>query len=327
MSTMSNIKSYSYSYDCIGRIDKDYVDNIIVRMYFGKVCDGTLSEQQFMQRLHELWAVNPYYKLVKVKAIGDSSKISTVMDIKDSNTLINIPTDWPENPTCDIRANSKCRLFSECIRLNDVPGQSEARTVVNTLVNSFNEYSSQQANNSDIQGPASIRIFDSIYQPTPLEHRIQRLKDRRPDLFDDVGVSGPPIDTGNIGEPVSENVTSDDLVKQAKDIPWGWIAIGGLAFVGSIIMIAAIKSSNEYGSSSEGIRNLEEPNLVKMIRKIAIDSANEAYYGKSRELKNKVAQGYIDRASEVIGRKLTDYEQSIFVDSFNKRIREFTKIV
>jgi len=306
MSTMSNIKTYSYSYDCIGRIDKDYVDNIIVRMYFGKVCDGTLSEDQFMQRLHELWAVNPYYKLVKVKAIGDPSKISTVMDIKDSNTLINIPINWPENPTCDIRANSKCRLFSECIRLNDVPGQSEARTVVNTLVNSFNEYSSQRANNSDIQGPTSIRIFDSISQPN----------------FN-VGVSGP-IDTDNTGEPVSENVTSDDLVKQAKDIPWGWIAIGGLAFVGSIIMIAAIKSSNEYGSSSEGIRNLEEPNLVKMIRKIAIDSANEAYYDFGSESN---AYEYINKAYKDIGRKLTDYEQSIFIDSFNKRIRELTKTV
>ena len=118
------MKPYTFSYDCIGRIDNDYVDNIIIRMYFGKVCDGTLTEKQFMDRLHELWTVNPNYKLVKVKAIGDPSKSSTVMDVRDSSALINIPGNWPESPSCDIKANSKCKLFSQCMRYNDVVAQS-----------------------------------------------------------------------------------------------------------------------------------------------------------------------------------------------------------
>ena len=305
------IKSYVYLYDCVGRIDNDYADNIIVRMYFGKVCDGTLTEQQFMQRLHELWAVNPQYKLIKAKSIGDSSKISTVMDVRDKRATINIPGNWPDSPSCSIKANSKCKSFGQCVRYNDIVAQNHVGISAPQNVG----VGAIENNNVGLSGTTQN---NNVGLSGPVEH-----------IF---GMGSSDLGIGDVtNNNIQQGATSTDLSNQAKDIPWGWIALGGLGFVGAVIMIAAIKSKNEsdYGSSdSLGGKNLNEPNIVSKIRLIASSSAKDRFLNSSKEI---VEKELIDKTSwrqsignveRGIGRKLTDYEQNIFIESYNKKWEE-----
>lgn len=495
---ISNVKPYTYLYACIGRIDNDYVDNIIVRLYFGKVCDGTLTEEQFMDRLAELWGANSNRELVRVKAIGDSNKTSTIMNVNNPNTMIRIPSHWPENPTCDIRANTKCKLFSQCIRYTDIVAQSNVGVsgppigvgscksdVLSMKITDFKNYY-YVVDQDDFTAPSNIAIkfglpadkwidlmfansdeqFSNNYAPSwqgmcffsdwkvgkklhipanwpgSLNAPPNNIKN-----FVPISSGGPQCKTGQIlyngnciddcptgtefdvdsntckstsvqdtcptgkywaeanekclcknrvgidqpnNQPVScdvgyifnedtcackkvSNITKcqngiwDDNIGQCynpppgvydcpkgthpdasteqcvdddkkvvtpttettdkvkpKESAWPWIALGGLMFVGGMVMIAAIKSNSrsDYGSDSSGSKKLEEPNIIKKIRQVAMNSAEDAYNSYSRSEQFIDQHSYINRASKVLGRKLTDYEKEIFVDTFDKRINE-----
>ncbi len=199
---------------------EDYPDNVIVRMYFGKVCDKTITEQQFRDRLSELWGVNSNYSIITTNATGDSSKVSYIMSIPP-NGLIHIPETWPEAPRCSVPGDQKCSAFLQCRVINSSGSVSGVNRQLGTGL-----------------------------PPEPIP---ECTGGRKYDEFTKQCICGDGSmwnAENNHCETNPLTVAPEKKEEVKKEIPWAWILLGGIILTGGILSVAAFNSK----SKSESLR-------------------------------------------------------------------------
>lgn len=90
------VKPYSLNYPdfCCAFGDKDFFDNHIVRCMFGAVCKKQITEDDFRNRLAELWGANPNIPI----HFADWGNGITSYVLAPGPWQIKIPGNWPDYP-------------------------------------------------------------------------------------------------------------------------------------------------------------------------------------------------------------------------------------
>lgn len=222
---VSHIKPYSFSNRALNELMReDYPDNVIVRMYFGKVCNGTITEQQFRDRLSELWGANSDYPIIVANATGDRSKVSYIMNIPP-NGLIHIPETWPELPRCAADGSQQCSAFMQC-RVNSVSGS----------LSGINRQLGTGLPPEPIPECTGGRRYDELTKQCQCGDGSKWDSEKNQCVTD-------PLTT-----------TPEKKEEPKKEFPWPWVILGGIILTGGILSVAAYNSrskSDESELSSE----------------------------------------------------------------------------
>ena len=90
------VKPYTLSYPdfCCTVGNDDFLDNKLTRACFGYVCKKQITDEEFQDRLAELWGANPDVPLHYAE-LADG-KIAYVM--KPGLYGVKIPANWPDHP-------------------------------------------------------------------------------------------------------------------------------------------------------------------------------------------------------------------------------------
>jgi len=132
------VKPYTLNYPdfCCLAGDKDFFDNNLVRCMFGAVCKNQISEEDFRDKLAELWGANPQIPIYQ--ADWGNGNISYVL--APGNWDIRIPYTWPDFPKY-----IKCSDYDKCkkyhgMRANNWTGVGE----IGLAQYDTNEYTEEQ---------------------------------------------------------------------------------------------------------------------------------------------------------------------------------------